>query len=698
MLTWVDDSLQTAALPGLHVASPAPAAAGVGTTVYALSDVPVADGGKLHVLHSLDLASETPAWQEEERLPGEALQDAEMLALQDALYVFGRTAAGEAAAYRLDLKPPGRDAGWQPITPPPTWTAGTAGMAFGHSHLFFFDAGGEAADASGGVGSGGDASGGILAYHTFTNTWTTIGRLDGRAAAPRGPLVAALGDRAVIVSGRQVLAAAPQPVPTNYGAIDHAVVAVYLLGMVATGWYFSRREKSTSDFFRGGQRVPWWASGMSLFATGASAISLMAMPGMSYATNWTYFSISIAALVALPIALFVLAPLVRRLQIATANEYLERRFGLAARLLASVIYMFTQVAGRMASVMLLPAIALAAITGVDVIWCIVIMAVITTIYTYLGGLEAVIWTDTIQGFVMCATVAGCLALALWKLGMPLGEMLATLQSSDKLHIVDLSASLVYPTLWIFLISTIVGTMGGIGDQNFVQRVQCTPTLRDAQKAVATQLGVAIPINLLLFGLGTALWLFYQARPELLNPVMKTDGIFPFFAAQQLPVGVSGLVVAALLAATMSTISSSICSVSDLGVNDFYRRFKADATDHQALVLGKLLTAVIGLLGMAAAILMARSTMVSVWDLATLVIGLISNGIVGLFMLGLLTRRAKQWGAPGRRRARYGQRDLPPHPDRHHLLALRRRWQRRHLCHRLPAEPRPPPAGRERSPG
>lgn len=223
-------------------------------------------------------------------------------------------------------------------------------------------------------------------------------------------------------------------------------------------------------------------------------------------------------------------------------------------------------------------------------------------------------------------------------------MLQRFNERDKLHTFDFSASLVYPTFWIFFISTLTTTVASITDQNFVQRVQCTPSLRQAKLAVAAQMGVAIPINILLFGLGTVIWLFYTQQPDLLNPVMKTDGIYPFFAAQQLPVGASGLVVAALLAATMSTVSSSICSVSDLGVNDFYRRFRPSATDHSSLVVGRVLTVLAGVLGTGAAVLMSRSSMVSVWDLATLVIALISSGIVGMFALGLLTRRGSQAGA------------------------------------------------------
>ena len=241
----------------------------------------------------------------------------------------------------------------------------------------------------------------------------------------------------------------------------------------------------------------------------------------------------------------------------------------------------------------------------NIMTAIIVMGVVTTVYTYLGGLEAVIWTDTIQGFVMVTTVVGCLILALLKLDIPFTEMWSQTQQYEKFHMFDFSTSIVGPTTFIFFIHTLFLTFGGISDQNFVQRVQSTPDLRQTKMAVATQMAVAVPINILLFSLGTVLWLFYRAHPDSLSPtIVNNDGVFPFFAAQQLPVGVSGIVVAALLAATMSTVSSSICAVSDLGTNDFYRRFKANATDHQCLVLGRILTAVVGLSGTIAAIVLA----------------------------------------------------------------------------------------------
>jgi SSS family solute:Na+ symporter len=580
----------------------------LGRTLYATDGVG---------LWALDRRAGT--WREEPPPPVAISAAPVLVASQDSLFLFG---AGGAASYRP------RD-GWRVLDAPPWWPEAPAATAFGHAHLFVF-------------GPRADGSSGILAHHTYTGTWLA---LDDTPPQPwSAPRAVTRGERILVMDTPGAVSLTFVPVPTGYSWLDHTAVLLYLGGMVWMGFYFAKREKSTRDFFRAGQRIPWWAAGMSLFATGASAISLMAMPGKAFSSDLTYLGISFYAVIALPIAVFVLAPLVRRLAITTPGQYLERRFGLGARMLAASIYVFTQVGARMGSVMLLPSIAMSAITGVPIVTCILVMGAVTTIYTFLGGLEAVIWTDTVQGFVMIASVVGCLALALWRLEAPPAESWAALQHFDKLVVFDLRWDLTYPTAYLLFVTTVLGTLGGIGDQNFVQRVQCTPDLRQTKLAVATQLAVAVPINLLLFTLGLVLFLFYRQHPEALSATMKTDSVFPFFVAQQLPLGVSGLVVGALLAATMSTISSSICSVANIGVEDFARRFRPSLTDHGALMLGRVLTAAVGIAGTGTAVYLSQSTMPSIWDLAQMVTNLISNGIVGLFALGLLTRRAHQLGA------------------------------------------------------
>ena len=582
-------------------------------------------------LYAIATNSSTAEWRLITNLPEQATRTKLKLATAfEQLYLLARTDDGSVLVTVWTTRN-----GWQAASPPPEvspdWPDDVTIISIGPAHLFAFT---PSADTGQGTN--------LLVYHSISDRWINAGSLSDPFTAETR--VAALGDQIFLLAPHSATLASIVPITPQFPWIDYLVVAVYLIGMVSMGWLLMRPETSSDDYFRAERRIPWWATGMSLFATGASAISLMAMPAKSYATDWDYFGISIFSILALPISVYLVAPLVRHLNIATANEYLEKRFGLTSRLFASVIYIFTQVAGRMAPVMLLPALALTAITGVDVWVSILVMGGITTAYTFLGGLRAVIWTDTIQGLIMCLAVASCLVIVMVRLSVGPVEIASEAAALGKLHMFDFSPSLFRTTAWCFLIQSIVFTFGYMADQNYVQRIQAVPTVRDAQRAIATQLAVAVPINLLVFALGTALWFFYRSQPETLNPVMETDSIYPFFVAQQLPVGFSGLVVAALLAATMSTISSSICSVSDLGVNDFFRRFYPNASEKTNITVAKTLMALVGIIGTGITLLLSQLDSASIWDLALRVTGLITNSIIGLFWLGLLTKRANEIGA------------------------------------------------------
>ena len=576
------------------------------------------------VFAKLSLASDDAEWELLDPFPGEAREGSILLrSFNGNMYLFGGYNNGTPvlSTYENSLK-----FGWVEKTPVPSWVGHPSAIAFGESHLLLF---------------GASDNNTILAYHSITDTWIGMGEW---VDAPAGdPVVTLKGDQIYTVSGADARKIQVNPLKTKYGWIDHTVVIFYLLGMVAVGFYFKNKEKDTKDYFQGGKKIPWWAAGMSLFATMASAISLMTMPGKSFSGNWEWYTISIFSAITLPISLFVLAPIIRKLNIRTSNEYLDKRFGTIARMIGSMIFVLFQMLGRMAPIMILPAIALNAITGISVEICIVIMAAVSISYTFMGGLSAVIWTDTIQGFIMAGTIAACLVMAIIKVGMSPVEIIDIASSADKLQMFDWSFDITYPTAWLFFIGILFTTLNNIGDQNFVQRVQSTASLKETQKAIGLQMSVAITINALLFAVGTVLFIYYKNNPAQLNPSMKADGVYPFFSAQHLPIGISGLMVAALLAATLSTVSGSICSVANLGVDDFYRRFSKNATEHSSLIMGRILTLVVGLAGTGAALFLANADMPSIWDLALFFVNLVTNALVGMFALGLITRRANQIG-------------------------------------------------------
>lgn len=430
---------------------------------------------------------------------------------------------------------------------------------------------------------------------------------------------------------------------TKYGIWDHLIVAAFFILMLWMGKYFSKREKSEDDFFRGGHRLPWWAVGLSMFATGASAISLMAMPAKAYTENWIYFFGGPLQMLFLPVVFMVVIPIARRLNFSTAFEYLEARYCRPVRISGSVAFAATQILGRMATIMLLPSIALSAICGMPMHMSILIMGVVTTTYCMMGGLEAVIWTDVIQAVVMLVAMIMCVIWVFISLDVPGSEAMGLVWAERKLVMMDFSWDVTQPIIYIILLTSALNSLVGLGDQNFIQRVQAVPTEKEARKAVATQLFVAVPLNACLFGLGTCLFVYYHYNAADISPAMKADGIFPLFAAQKLPTGLAGVVVAALMAATMSTLSSALNSVSNIAVEDYVRRFKQDLTDHQALLWGKGMTVALGVIGTGLSLWLARSNTTSIWDMIMVIMGVAFSPMGSMFLLGVLTTRVHTGG-------------------------------------------------------
>lgn len=498
-----------------------------------------------------------------------------------------------------------------------------------------------------------------LCYHTVTDTWITAGEFPRDPDAGLWPAVTAnttqWRDRYVIPSGEarpgvrtpQVVWAQPKKITEGFGLVDYSVLTVYLAALVAMGVYFSRREKTTGDFFLGGQRIPWWAAGMSIFGTQLSAITFMAIPAKSFDTDWIFFLLNMMIVVMAPVVVFLYLPFYRRLEVTSAYEFLEKRFNKATRMLGSAAFVLFQL-GRMGVVLFLPALALSTVTGIDVYSCIIVMGVLATLYTVLGGIEAVVWTDVLQVVVLLGGAIlslGIIAVQLAGAEGGLGPALTMIGDADKLRLVDFDWTATRPVLWVIV-------FGGVGqvlfaytsDQTVIQRYLTTADEKAAARSIWTNALLTIPASLIFFAVGTALWVFYKTQPELLNPTGKSDDIFPWFIAQQLPVGVAGLVIAGLFAAAMSSLDSSMNSMATAITTDFYRWFRPTASDHQLLVVARYLTVLLGVLGTGSALVMAVLNSPSMWDQYMKVVGLFGGGLAGLFALGVFTRRTHAAGA------------------------------------------------------
>lgn len=425
---------------------------------------------------------------------------------------------------------------------------------------------------------------------------------------------------------------------------DYAVISVYLAALILIGAYFSRKEPNTESYFLGGRRVPWWAVGLSLFGTSCSAITYLSIPATACSTNWVFMPANLAILICAPIVVaFYLKPF-RAAPIQTAYEYLEFRFNLATRLYGSACFLAFQI-GRIGIVMLLPAIALSTTTGLDKYACILIMGVLATIYTVLGGIEAVIWTDVVQSFVLVLGAIAALVLVTWRVDGGLPEIVTSAWDAGKFHIADWNWDVTTASIWVVIVGNVFSNMyPATADQTVVQRYLSTPDARRAARAVWTNAVIAIPITLLFFSLGTALWAYFQQHPERMNPSLPKDAVLPLFVALEFPGGLRGLLIAGVFAAAMSSLDSSINSISSVLVNDGYRRWRPNVSESSALRLARWTTLIFGAFGTIAALYVASLDTTTLWDMFLRYLGLVGGGLAGVFALGVFTQRANGPGA------------------------------------------------------
>ena len=490
----------------------------------------------------------------------------------------------------------------------------------------------------------------VLAYHTVTDTWVKVDRAPGRGQVTT-PAVR-WGESVVIPSGEirpgvrtpRIWKASPRR-RRQFGPLNYLVLGAYLLALVGMGVYFSRRGRTTEDYFKAGRRVPWWAAGLSIFGTQLSALTFMAIPAKTFATDWRYFIGNMTIVMVAPLIVLLFLPFYRRLDVTTAYEYLERRFNLATRLLGSVMFMLFQF-GRIGIVLFLPSLALSVVTGMNVSLCIVVMGVLCVFYTVLGGIEAVIWTDVLQVVVLLGGAVLCLVLIPFQVSGGWSGINDIADASDKLRMLDFRFDLTTATFWVMVFGGLGANIISYGsDQTVIQRYLTTRNEKLAAWGIWTNAILCIPASLLFFGIGTALFVFYKAHPGQLDPTIgKPDAIFPLFIVTRLPAGISGLLIAALFAAAMSSLDSSMNSVATAFTTDFYRRFRPGAADRSCLRLARLATVAVGLLGTAFALTMAQWKIKSLWDQFATFLGLFGGGLGGLFLLAILTRRAHGIGA------------------------------------------------------
>jgi solute:Na+ symporter, SSS family len=434
--------------------------------------------------------------------------------------------------------------------------------------------------------------------------------------------------------------------------IDLFIVAVYLAGITLFGLRFRKRQRTMRDYFLADRDIPWWAIALSIVAAETSTLTIISIPGLAYDSNLTFLQVVMGYVVGRVIISFILLPQYFRGDLYTAYQLIERRFGPHLRIVTAAIFLLTRAAAegvRVYAVSIVVSIAL----GTGEITSIAIITLLTLIYTFEGGLAAVIWTDVVQTFIYVGgTLVGLVTiLHLIPGGWPSAHALAI--SLDKFRIFDPALTAHWPflnfakpyTLWAGIIGGAFFTTASHGtDQLIVQRLLAARNQRQSVTALLAS-GVAILFQFALFlFVGVMLYAYYQLASSAFG---RADRIYPTFIVTRMPPGIAGLLIAAILAAAMSNLSAALNSLSSSTMMDFYSRWRpgteTEKDDSRRLRLARLATLIWALVLFGLAVL-ALHRVGRVVEVGLQIAMLAYGALLGVFLLGVLTKRATQTGA------------------------------------------------------
>lgn len=458
---------------------------------------------------------------------------------------------------------------------------------------------------------------------------------------------------------------------------DIIVLVIYIIFVVGIGCAFAKRNNSAKQFMIAGGKIPGWAVGLSIFGTFLSSNTFIGVPGAAFADNWNKYVFSLSLPIAAFIAVRYFVPFYRRSGHISAYQHLEKQFGRWARTYAVIFYLLTQIS-RMGAIMVGVALALHALTGWDIYTIIIATGVLVTAYTLIGGIEAVIWTDVIQSIILIIGAITILIMLWFK--MPDGatqiiEIASNADGGSKFSLGENSLDVTAATIWVTLLFGVFANLNNFGiDQSYVQRYHTAPSEKAAKNSVWLGALLYVPISLIFFIIGAQLFAYYtvfeseiepvkavvatemlhsmhdstnhnyQPTPqEIIDQIKKLklsdygDKVLPHFIVNELPTGFAGLIIAAIIAAAMSSIDTSLNSSSTVIHSDIYKGyFNQSPTESQSMRILRNSTILWGVVGTTVALLIAnqKSLLDAWWTLS----GIFAGGMLGLFLLGILAKK------------------------------------------------------------
>lgn len=430
----------------------------------------------------------------------------------------------------------------------------------------------------------------------------------------------------------------------NYqlGTVDTVILILYGLVMVAMGIYFLRKTKTSEEFMVAGMGIPAWAAGIAVMSAYTSSISYIAVPGKAFDDNWHPL---IFALTALPVTWFVakyVIPHYRKHKIISVYKYLEEKIGDWGRVYASFSFVLFMV-GRTAVILYLSSLLLTSFIDIDIKTLILIIGVLTIAYTLMGGMEAVIWTDVLQSIIMIGGLLFSAYILTTEVFSKPDFLIQNAFDANKFSLGDTSFSLSSRTIWVMIIYGITENIRNLmADQNYTQKYSSVATEKKAKRSVWIAMLIYLPLTAIFLYIGTAMFAFYSGAEHLLDPsIVKGDEVFPFFISTELPVGLKGLIIAAILAASMSTVDSALNSSATVLYLDYYKKyFRPNASEKSSIGFLRWTTVVWGILGIAFSLLLINAE--SALDIWWQISGIFGGGILGLFLLAIFNVRIKRW--------------------------------------------------------
>ena len=425
--------------------------------------------------------------------------------------------------------------------------------------------------------------------------------------------------------------------------IDYIIIGLSLIVPILISLRFSVKQTDTGNYFKAGGSLPAWVVGMSILATLISSITFLAYPGNGFSSNWILLVQGLMVPITLLAFIFFLVPLYRKVIKLSAYEYFEQRFGFGARLYSSLGFFLAHFS-KMGTVFFLIALAFSKMTGMDTIQMIWIIGLVVIFITLIGGIEAVIWLDVIQGFLLIG--GGLISLAIIISNIPGGFSALWQVAGENGHIGF------GPFDWDFVnLTFVVMALNGIfyaiqkygTDQTIVQRYLTARTDKQAIKASLMGVLLSVPVWSLFMFIGTALFAYYKLSGDVLPVDIKSDAVFPYFIIHNLPVGVIGLVLASLLAAAISSLDSDLNCLSAIFLEDYYLRFKKQTPEKKQMLVSRITVVIAGIASILIASYYVKVGGKGVLGIVFMLYSIFSGGIAGMFLLGVFVPRANKQG-------------------------------------------------------